>query len=92
MEPIRALPPEQCQAILAEAIAFEVRNRGAAALGGGPYMVTLEYGRPPNHILHLLISFFTCGLWLPVWLLLAMTSHTSRRILRVDEYGQLWWV
>lgn len=25
----------------------------------------------PNHVLHLLISVFLCGLWLPVWMLIA---------------------
>jgi len=25
-----------------------------------------------NHILHLLISFLLCGLWIPVWILLSL--------------------
>lgn len=28
----------------------------------------------PNHILHLLVSVFLCGLWLPVWFLIAVTN------------------
>jgi hypothetical protein len=28
--------------------------------------------RPVNHVLHLLISVFLCGLWLPVWACLAL--------------------
>jgi hypothetical protein len=28
-----------------------------------------------NHILHLLLSVFTGGLWLPVWLIIACTTH-----------------
>jgi hypothetical protein len=27
-----------------------------------------------NHILHLLLSIVTCGLWLPIWLLAAISS------------------
>lgn len=83
--------PERRQAILAEAVAFEMRQHGATVLGGTPYMVTLECGSRPNHVLHLLLSVITCGLWLPIWMLLTMTNPPSRRNLRVDEYGRLWW-
>ncbi len=33
--------------------------------------LTLHRQQTPNHVLHFLISFFTCGLWLLVWLVLA---------------------
>jgi hypothetical protein len=29
----------------------------------------------PNHVLHLLLSVITCGLWLPVWLLLGLFGN-----------------
>ncbi len=28
----------------------------------------------PNHILHLLLSVFTVGLWLPIWLLIGFLT------------------
>jgi hypothetical protein len=28
----------------------------------------------PNHILHFLISFFTCGLWVVAWIILAVSA------------------
>lgn len=28
----------------------------------------------PNHVLHLLLTLFSCGLWAPVWLLLAIVD------------------
>lgn len=31
-----------------------------------------------NHILQLLLSLVTCGLWLPVWLLCCVTSSHPR--------------
>lgn len=31
----------------------------------------------PNHVLHLLISVFTCGLWLPVWLVLIVATKSA---------------
>ena len=40
-----------------------------------------------NHILHLILSLVTGGLWLPLWILLALTRTKKREVLRVDEYG-----
>lgn len=33
----------------------------------------------PNHVLHLLLTLITVGLWLPVWLLIALFSDQSFR-------------
>ncbi len=33
--------------------------------------------KTPNHILHLLLSIFTAGLWLPVWLLIILNFDTN---------------
>jgi hypothetical protein len=46
-------------------------------------------GAPVNHILHLLLSVFTCGLWLPVWLLIMMFGGTKQQHIYIDEYGNL---
>jgi hypothetical protein len=27
---------------------------------------------PPNHVVHLLATIFLCGLWLPVWITIAL--------------------
>ncbi len=78
------------EAVLAEAVAWEVR-RGAKVINSASRLVTLEYGAPPNHLLHLLLTVFTCGLWAPIWLLLGIMNHAERRNLTVDDMGQLWW-
>jgi len=31
----------------------------------------------PNHILHLLLTIFTMGFWIPVWLIVAIGSGGS---------------
>ena len=36
---------------------------------------TIHLASKPNHILHLLLSIITAGLWIPVWLLLAVTGR-----------------
>lgn len=42
-----------------------------------------------HHILHLILSILTAGLWLIVWGILAFTSKEHRRVLMVDENGQV---
>lgn len=37
--------------------------------------VTVEPKRKTNHILHLLLSVITCGLWLPIWLMVSGTTN-----------------
>lgn len=36
---------------------------------------TLARKEGVNHVLHLLISLFLCGLWLPFWLLIAFCKQ-----------------
>lgn len=35
-------------------------------------------GSKTNHVLHLIISLFTAGLWIPVWILAAMSNSHNR--------------
>ena len=49
--------------------------------------VVLEYGKRPNHILHLLLSIVTLGFWLLVWLILAFSMNIKRKTYTINEYG-----
>jgi hypothetical protein len=42
----------------------------------------LAIGKAPNHILHFLITMFTCGLWVIVWILLAAGTIGNYRCTR----------
>lgn len=33
---------------------------------------TMAIGSTPNHLLHLTLSVFTLGLWVPVWILISI--------------------
>ena len=46
-------------------------------------------GQPVNNVLHAILTLFMCGLWLPVWLILAATGGERRNTISVDEWGQL---
>ena len=47
-------------------------------------------GKPPNHILHLLLTVFTCGFWLLIWAIAAMGGE-RRHTLEIDPYGTVVW-
>lgn len=38
----------------------------------------LGHTQRPSHVLHLLLSLITGGLWIPVWLLLSILPHATR--------------
>jgi len=47
-------------------------------------------GKPVNHVLHALITIFTCGLWAIVWIIMAMIQKREQRIrISIDSSGNL---
>ena len=46
-----------------------------------PTQAILVKSRKCNHILHLLLSVFTGGLWLPVWIVQGVRAGTERRVI-----------
>ena len=53
------------------------------------FQAVLVTGKPVNHILHLLLTVFTAGLWILVWALIAFSGGEKREILQVDEIGSV---
>jgi Protein of unknown function (DUF2510) len=43
----------------------------------------------PNHALHLILTLLTCGLWLPVWLIVAVVGHSRVRAGGQSSYTPL---
>lgn len=81
------LPAERRREILEQAVAYYV-GRTAQVETLMEYQAVLRYGRPVNHILHLLLTVFTLGLWAPIWLLIVVLgSGERRRVLSVDPFG-----
>jgi hypothetical protein len=31
-----------------------------------------------NHLLHLVVTLFMCGLWIPIWILAALSNKSAR--------------
>ena len=53
------------------------------------YTAVVVYGRPVNHILHLLLTLVTCGLWAVIWLGLVVDHGEQRCVLFVDSCGNV---
>lgn len=87
-EPAKRLSRAERTAILDEEL-VDLVGEGARVQARTPTSAVVEYGERVNHILHLLISVFLCGLWLPVWFFVAMSGGTRLRTLTVDEYGEI---
>lgn len=76
------------QQALAQAVAWEV-SRGARAEFQSENNASLLKGKKPNHVLHLILSLITAGLWLIVWLVLVLTLKQTRITLYLDPSGQV---
>ena len=46
-------------------------------------------GKPTNHLLHLILSLVTLGLWLLVWIGVVIFAGQKQRLVTVDEYGRV---
>lgn len=42
----------------------------------------------PNHLVHALLSLFLCGLWLPVWLLIALLDKSAGTFMHCMTCGR----
>jgi hypothetical protein len=80
---------DQRRAVLAREVARAVAN-GARIQSQDPYQAVVVYGRPVNHVLHLLLSIFTAGLWIFVWLIVGLTGGEKRELITIDEHGQVY--
>ncbi len=62
-------------------------GQGARVESQSDYQAFLIKGKRPNHILHLILSLVTVGLWVPVWILVAIIGGEKRQSASVDEWG-----
>ncbi len=54
------------------------------------YAVLDLAAKPVNHVLHAIITIFTCGVWAIVWIVLALTYRKQKRVrISIDAYGNL---
>jgi hypothetical protein len=77
---------EERSAALDNAVVDSTRS-GWRTLSRTQTQAQLVKGKPTNHILHLILSVFTLGLWIPVWIGMAVFAGEKQRLVTVDEFG-----
>lgn len=82
-----ALTPEDRQAALAGRVAYWV-GLGWRVESQSPEQAVLGKGHRPNHILHLILTILTLGLWLIVWIIVSATGGEKRKTVSVDPNGR----
>lgn len=83
----RKTPDERKQA-LARTIQSEVAG-GARVESQSDYQAVLVKGHRVNHILHLILTLITLGVWVVVWIAMVLIGGEKRRMATVDEFGNV---
>jgi hypothetical protein len=79
---------DERKAALANAVAADVRG-GWAVESQTDFQSILVKGHRPNHLLHLILTLVTLGLWLIVWVAVTLAGGEKRRVVSVDPYGNV---
>lgn len=53
------------------------------------FQATIAKGKDVNHLLHLFLALITVGIWLIFWLILGVGGGVKRRMITVDEFGNV---
>ena len=83
------MPAKKRDELLEQTVARKVAE-GMRVEYKGEQRAVLAYGKRPNHVLHLLLSVITAGLWIPVWIIIAISSKERRQAVNVDKHGEVW--
>ena len=79
---------QERKAILAQQIQFAAAQ-GYRIESQSDFQAVLVRGKPVNHVLHAILTIFTCLLWGIVWAIVAGQGGEKREMLVVDEYGNV---
>lgn len=89
--PTNLKSPEERKAALAAAVADAIRSHNRTRIESQTdYQAVIVRGRRPNHVLHLILSLLTLGLWaFFVWLPITLFGGEKRSVISVDDYGNV---
>ncbi len=80
--------PEQRRRNLAQAVQSEVAA-GWRVESQTDESAVLAKGGTTNHLLHLILTVVSCGLWGLVWIAMVVINQRKTLMLRVDEFGNV---
>ena len=78
--------PEERKELLARAVANEIRQ-GWRIESQTDYQAVIVRGQRPNHMLHLILTLVTLGLWGLVWIAVVALGGEKRGVIDIDPYG-----
>jgi hypothetical protein len=87
--PQQPLDEETRKRALANAVQGELLHGGRLE-SQTAFAAVLVFGKPVNHVLHAILTIFTCLLWGVVWIILSMSGGEKKIVISVDEYGNMW--
>jgi hypothetical protein len=82
------LTMEQRSDILARTVSQQVRQ-GWRVVSQTQTQAQLVKGKPTNHILHLILSLITLGVWVIVWIAMVIFGGEKQKFISVTETGQI---
>lgn len=83
------LTPDQRYAVLQQELIQVVGNGARVEAQWPPDRAIICWPANVNHVVHAILSLLTAGLWLFVWLLIAITTKPRRLLLTVDPGGRV---
>lgn len=88
--PTTLATPEQRRASLASGVASAVRGGWSVESQTEIQAVMVKPGTKVNHLLHLILTLVTVGLWVIPWILVTMLhKKTKHLVIAVDDYGRV---
>ena len=78
--------PDERKDILARHVSGLVASQGMRVESQSDFQAILVKGKPCNHVLHGILTFFTAGMWGIVWII-KFIGREKRQIVNVDAFG-----
>ena len=82
------LTPAERRRLLSQQLA-DMEKEGKRIVFQGDYQAIIADGTPINHVLHLMLSFFTVGLWAIIWMVDISFHKETKEFVRVDIKGNV---
>lgn len=78
---------DQRKEILARAVSMQLARGGSRVESQSDFNAVIVTGKPVNHVLQLILTLVTLGVWAIVWIPLVLFTGEKRQVIFVDEFG-----